>query len=149
MIFVILPEMLWVPPAIYKSSCTIDVEYFPFDEQTCQMIFGSWTFNSEEVQLSYLDNKNQVRKLFFLFKKGGGGNPRLEICAKIRSCAYSFTRARVLRVRGNYSASYSCARANYIYYSCAHVNYFIIHVHVLIILLFTCKTRSHAHYVYH
>ncbi|KAH7701400.1 Protein ACR-3 [Aphelenchoides avenae] len=44
-------EMLWVPPAIYKSSCTIDVEFFPFDEQTCSMVFGSWTFNKDEVTL--------------------------------------------------------------------------------------------------
>nr|CAD2143357.1 unnamed protein product [Meloidogyne enterolobii] len=53
-------EMLWVPPAIYKSSCIIDVEFFPFDEQTCAMIFGSWTFNKNEVVISYLGNKRQV-----------------------------------------------------------------------------------------
>ncbi|XP_034948883.1 acetylcholine receptor subunit beta-like 1 [Chelonus insularis] len=44
--------VLWVPPAIYQSSCTIDVTYFPFDQQTCVMKFGSWTFNGDQVSLS-------------------------------------------------------------------------------------------------
>lgn len=46
-----VPNIHWIPPAIYKSSCTIDVEYFPFDEQVCQMRFGSWTFDAQQVVL--------------------------------------------------------------------------------------------------
>ncbi|KAI6234385.1 hypothetical protein M3Y99_00788800 [Aphelenchoides fujianensis] len=53
-------DMLWVPPAIYKSSCTISVDYFPFDEQVCSMIFGSWTFSPQEVVINYLSGKRQV-----------------------------------------------------------------------------------------
>lgn len=41
----------WKPPAIYKSSCEIDVEYFPFDEQTCVMKFGSWTYDGFQVSI--------------------------------------------------------------------------------------------------
>ncbi|XP_042208248.1 acetylcholine receptor subunit beta-like 1 isoform X2 [Homarus americanus] len=53
-------EVLWVPPAIYQSSCTIDVTYFPFDQQTCLMKFGSWTFNGDQVSLSLYNAKNFV-----------------------------------------------------------------------------------------
>ncbi|GFS82533.1 acetylcholine receptor subunit alpha-like [Nephila pilipes] len=45
----------WKPPAIYKSSCEIDVEFFPFDVQTCLMKFGSWTYDGFKVDLRHKD----------------------------------------------------------------------------------------------
>jgi len=44
----------WEPPAIFKSSCDIDVRYFPFDEQTCWLKFGSWTFDGFQIDLLHI-----------------------------------------------------------------------------------------------
>lgn len=46
-------KVVWKPPSIYKSACTIDVEYFPFDEQTCTMKFGTWTYDGNSVDLKH------------------------------------------------------------------------------------------------
>lgn len=31
----------WNPPAIFRSSCQIDITFFPFDSQNCHLKFGS------------------------------------------------------------------------------------------------------------
>ena len=40
---------LYVPPGIFKSTCKIDVTWFPFDDQRCEMKFGSWTYDGFQV----------------------------------------------------------------------------------------------------
>jgi len=54
-------EVFWEPPAIYKSSCEMNVEYFPYDEQICFMKFGSWTYNGAQVDLKHLDQVSLIR----------------------------------------------------------------------------------------
>lgn len=36
---------------IAKSTCKIDVTWFPFDEQKCLLSFGSWSRSSQELRL--------------------------------------------------------------------------------------------------
>ncbi|XP_022103887.1 neuronal acetylcholine receptor subunit alpha-4-like [Acanthaster planci] len=47
----------WFPPVVYRSSCKINVRYYPFDEQNCTMKFGSWTYDGGVVDLVPLNNK--------------------------------------------------------------------------------------------
>lgn len=42
---------LYVPPGIFKSTCKIDITWFPFDDQRCEMKFGSWTYDGFQVSI--------------------------------------------------------------------------------------------------
>ncbi|XP_029016613.1 neuronal acetylcholine receptor subunit beta-2 [Betta splendens] len=45
-------DIFWLPPAIYKSACAIEVQNFPFDQQNCTLKFRSWTYERTEVDVT-------------------------------------------------------------------------------------------------
>ncbi len=59
----------WKPPASYKSACTMDVTFFPFDRQNCPMKFGSWTYDGNMVKLVLINQ--QVDRSDFLIMASG------------------------------------------------------------------------------
>lgn len=72
--------VLWVPPATFKTFCDLDLRNWPFDSHKCTLIFGSWIYNGEEINLQ----AKETHQHFDLFVE----NPEWEIS--------SFTWARTV-----------------------------------------------------
>lgn len=53
-------NILWIPPAIFKITCTINVEYFPFDKQTCELRFGSIGLDPSQVRFDWYATPNSM-----------------------------------------------------------------------------------------
>uniref|UniRef100_A0A8B9V3P0 Acetylcholine receptor subunit delta n=1 Tax=Anas zonorhyncha TaxID=75864 RepID=A0A8B9V3P0_9AVES len=41
----------WLPPAIFRSACPINVDFFPFDWQNCTLKFSSLAYNAQEISM--------------------------------------------------------------------------------------------------
>ena len=68
--------VLWLFPALIKTYCTLNVKYFPFDTQTCDIVFISWTFSGHELNVTnskdlpntvYYKSENQVIIIIIVF----------------------------------------------------------------------------------
>ena len=42
----------WEPGGVFKTMCQIDITYYPFDEQICEMIFGAWSYHTSKMNLT-------------------------------------------------------------------------------------------------
>ncbi|PAV91332.1 hypothetical protein WR25_21914 isoform B [Diploscapter pachys] len=50
----------WQPPVKYDSFCSIDIEWYPYDLQTCELKFGSWSHSGEHLDIIHLRNDNVI-----------------------------------------------------------------------------------------
>ncbi|CAG5136305.1 unnamed protein product, partial [Candidula unifasciata] len=53
-------DLLWMPQAILNSSCTFDTLFFPFDDQTCHLKFGSWTYNGDKLNIDFIGGHQEI-----------------------------------------------------------------------------------------
>ncbi|CAF0956895.1 unnamed protein product [Adineta ricciae] len=44
--------VFWPPIVKLRSTCKIDITWFPFDDQVCFLKFGSWTYDSTQLALT-------------------------------------------------------------------------------------------------
>lgn len=52
----------WFAPTQIQSICKIDITYFPFDTQHCSLVFGSWTYPSNALNLVQQRNQSDLSK---------------------------------------------------------------------------------------
>ncbi|XP_048740424.2 neuronal acetylcholine receptor subunit beta-2-like [Ostrea edulis] len=45
-------DVIWRPYQVFESQCSIDVTYFPFDTQTCDIVFTLWSHYTAHVNIS-------------------------------------------------------------------------------------------------
>lgn len=42
----------WEPGGVFKTMCQIDITYYPFDEQKCDLVFGAWSYYTSKMNLT-------------------------------------------------------------------------------------------------
>lgn len=43
--------MMYLFPSVFHTACTIDVTFFPFDQQVCVLKFGSWAYDGRRLDI--------------------------------------------------------------------------------------------------
>ncbi|XP_060098805.1 acetylcholine receptor subunit delta-like [Heteronotia binoei] len=56
----------WLPPAIFRSACPINVNFFPFDWQNCTLKFNSLMYNAKEISMELMTKEDEKTKQYYV-----------------------------------------------------------------------------------
>ena len=61
-------KCVWSGPATFKVNCEMKVDQWPFDEQTCELAFGSFSYGKKLLRLKLFKEErrftSKIRSLF-------------------------------------------------------------------------------------
>ncbi|XP_015177256.1 PREDICTED: acetylcholine receptor subunit beta-type acr-3-like isoform X2 [Polistes dominula] len=84
-------EVVWLSHGIFRSSCDIDVEFFPFDEQRCALKWASWTYDGYQIELEEQSKKGDITLLVFYVPSESGEKVTLGISALLSMTVFLMT----------------------------------------------------------
>ena len=58
-------QVTWYAPVILTTSCKVNVRYFPFDRQHCQLRFASWIYDMSKLDILYLNDSDALQTVFY------------------------------------------------------------------------------------
>lgn len=47
---------------MFTSICKMDIKFFPFDEQHCELEFGSWSYDSSKIDIEIDQNETKIHR---------------------------------------------------------------------------------------
>jgi len=50
----------------YTSTCTMNMKYFPFDEQNCSFQFSSWSYGDNQLTLDFVGNSSDINLAYYV-----------------------------------------------------------------------------------
>ena len=56
-------NILWMTPFVFRTICTLDVTYFPFDEQQCEFEVGSWAYTGDVLHVAHKKPQGDLSQL--------------------------------------------------------------------------------------
>ena len=63
-------KCVWSGPATFKVNCEMKVDEWPFDEQTCELAFGSFSYGKKLLRLKLFKEErrftSKIRSLFWI-----------------------------------------------------------------------------------
>ena len=57
----------WLSPTVFMSTCTLNMRYFPWDKQECELVVGSWTHDAGSLALNKYGDGADIRCAVIVF----------------------------------------------------------------------------------